>query len=184
MGEVQGQACRGFSFSCPYSPPAKAVCALPCAKRSETPGNTHRGWGPGRQDTQVLQRPSLPSLHHLRAGGQSQPQVLRGRCGVLGVRVGPWVTVAERKACGGCCGNGMHTAEKSRTEGGFRARLGRLQRACSDPHLGAALQARCGAGSRGSQGPGLGTKVGLRPEGGAWRGLPESCGSVSAKQEP
>ena len=65
----------------------------------------------------------------------------------------------ERKACGGCCRNGMCTVQKSRMEGS----LGVGSRRAQWPELGCSFRVGCGAGSRGSQGAGVGTTVGLRP---------------------
>lgn len=39
-----------------------SLCTLPCAKHWGIPGNMQSSWGPGRQVTLVLQRPSFPSL--------------------------------------------------------------------------------------------------------------------------
>lgn len=82
-------------------------------------------WGPRRQDILVLQHPSLSSWHVFGVGGAkaaSGPE--KEMWGQEGYRVGPWVTVEERKAWGPCCRNGMCIV-KSRMEGSFGTGSGR-----------------------------------------------------------
>lgn len=78
--------------------------------------------------------PSLPSQHSLRAEGAKSAS-------------GPEREAWGVRACGGCCGGGPCTVEKSRMEGGFGAGPRRAQW----PELRCLFRAGRGAGSRGSR---------------------------------